>query len=363
MVTEAVLERASPTYDGALPFCAPGAGARRNFNGAFDLRAVWEYVCRDVPDARFVCHVCSGGSARCLADADCPAGQVCGAAEPAPPPEEGLTRACTDFVLGTPGVANEQPKYGDLVARAVTACVGDAAPTAEQAARKDLFLRATGLPESFIGTDMFFASVGLAEVVHRRTREHHPWGNIGVDYAPPGLTPDEQGALNRGVPRAEADAPAVKYMQRFFEPQGHTVAKVLTLHALDDGLVIPENEEKYREVFVATAHADQLVQLFTDTGGHCGFSGAEHLAAFLALTSWVEMGKPPTAAGAQSMCQALAPLAGGPCRIMTATPGEWGLRVVERRQPGAPLHDLVCVGDAGDCPAGTKCLPSRNYCR
>src|SRR5437867_2292159 len=129
MVTEAVLELASPVYEGALPFCAPGAGARRNFNGAFDLRAVYEYVCRDVSEARFVCHVCSGGTPRCFEDADCPAGEACGAAEPAPAPADGLTRACTDFVLGTPGAVNEQPKYGDLVARAVTACFGGAAPT------------------------------------------------------------------------------------------------------------------------------------------------------------------------------------------------------------------------------------------
>src|SRR5881409_4488609 len=102
-------------------------------------------------------------------------------------------------------------------------------------------------------------------------------GNIGVDYSAPALTPGEQLALNRGVPRASADAAVVNYMQHFFEPRGRTAAKVLTLHALDDGLVIPENDEKYREAFVASGHPEQLVQLFTATGGHCGFSGAEHL--------------------------------------------------------------------------------------
>jgi hypothetical protein len=52
--------------------CGPGAGGRRNFNGAFDLRAAFEYVCGDVPGAQFVCGVCSGGKRRCLADADTP---------------------------------------------------------------------------------------------------------------------------------------------------------------------------------------------------------------------------------------------------------------------------------------------------
>ena len=62
-------------------------------------------------------------------------------------------------------------------------------------------------------------------------------------------------------------------------------------------------------------------------------------------------------------CTALKPFAGGgPCRVMAAAPGEWGLRVVERRERGAPLHELVCVGDPADCPSGSTCSP-RHYCR
>jgi len=362
MVTEAVLELASPTYDGALPFCAPGAGARRNFNGAFDLRAVFEYVCRDVPEARFVCHVCSGGQARCLADADCPSGETCGGPEPVPAPETGLSRECTDFLLGSPEHVNENPQFDDFVGRAVTACFGGDTPTPEQAARKDLYLRATQIPESFLATDVFFGSVGIAEVFHRRTHERAPWGNGDVDYASPALTLAERVALNAGVPRASSAAPAVNYMQAFFEPRARTTAKVLTLHALDDGLVIPENEEKYREAYAAANRLDQLVQVFTPTGGHCGFTGAEHAAAFLALTGWVEQGAKPTAADIQATCRAVAPLAGGPCRIRDAEPGEWGTRVVERRQKGAPLRSLVCDGDVGDCPVASVCT-DRRFCR
>src|SRR5215468_3682032 len=52
MVTSTVIETVPGAYDGALPMCGPGAGARRNFNGAFDLRAIYEYVCGGVPGAR-----------------------------------------------------------------------------------------------------------------------------------------------------------------------------------------------------------------------------------------------------------------------------------------------------------------------
>jgi len=57
---------------------------------------------------------------------------------------------------------------------------------------------------------MFFASIGMAEVVHRRTHGHHPWGNIDVDYASPLLTPAEQTALNAGIARVAADAEATR---------------------------------------------------------------------------------------------------------------------------------------------------------
>src|SRR2546430_16316201 len=116
---------------------------------------------------------------------------------------------------------------------------------------------------------MFFATIGMAEVVHRRTHGHHPWGNIDVDYASPLLTPAEQTALNAGIPRVAADADAVRYMRRFYEPRGRTRSKVITVHALDDGLVLPENEDKYREAFEAAGTTDRLGPRFTPPGGAC----------------------------------------------------------------------------------------------
>ena len=105
------------------------------------------------------------------------------------------------------------------------------------------------------------------------------------------------------------------------------------------------------------------MQLYTPTGGHCGFSAAEHVAAFLALTGWVEKGTVPTVASAQATCSAVAPVAGGACEIIDATPAEWAVRVVERRQKGAPVRSLVCADDVGDCPDGSTCSPETHHCR
>jgi hypothetical protein len=164
------------------------------------------------------------------------------------------------------------------------------------------------------------------------------------------------------VPRATNDAAAMEYLRRNYEERGRTQSKIITLHALDDGLVIPENEEKYFEVFNTVGRTDQLVQLFTPAGGHCGFTIAEHFAALTSLFAWVEHGVKPTVATVQAACTAVAPVIGGPCRIEDADPGEFGERIVERRQKGLSLRDLVCKGDPGDCPEGVACSPRLDRC-
>ncbi|HJQ83079.1 MAG TPA: DUF6351 family protein [Candidatus Binatia bacterium] len=359
MVTATIAEVMPRTYDGAMPLCGPGAGGRRNFNAAFDLRVVFEHVCGGVPGAQFLCRVCSGGG-RCLADGDCPAGETCGGPEEPPPPEDGLTRECTDFLLAHPDRFSEDALApgGSFVVPPLTACFGDLTdatpPTPEQAARRALFLRTTQVAQSFVVSDMFFASIGMAEVVHRRTRGKHPWGNMGVDYAPPALTADERAALNADVYRKREDAAATEYMRRFYEPRGRTRSKVLTVHALDDGLVLPENEDKYRQAFEAAGTADQLVQLYTASGGHCGFI-VELFPALNAMTAWVENGTKPSLASMRAACPT--------CDFTDALPGPWGLKVVERRQKGVPVRSLVCSGEPGDCPAGNTCVADRHRCK
>src|SRR5262249_17813751 len=308
IVTQTLIEKQPHAYDGALPLCAPGAGGRRNLNAAWDLRAVYEHTCAGVPDAQFRCNVCSGGTARCLVDADCPSGETCGALEPDYPQQWGLTPECTEFVLKKPGATNPEPRFGDFVARHTQACFGGAAPTPEQQARRDLFLSATRIPESFLFTDLFFASVAIGEVRNRRTAGGIPWSNDGVNYQSPELTDAQEAALNAGVPRATNDADATEYLRRNYEPRGRTESKIVTLHALDDGLVIPENEEKYREALNTVGRADQLVQTYTPAGGHCGFTIAEHVAALTSLFAWVEHGTKPTVASIQASCNVFAPL-------------------------------------------------------
>ncbi len=361
LVTSTVIEYFPDTYEGAVPMCGPGAGARRNFDGALDLRLLYEYTCGQVPGAHFACRVCTDGTSRCLENADCPSGGICTDNEDLGPPEEGLSRECTEFLLDHPEKFSESPDPsdlgGDFVTPRVTACFGDlsgATPaTAEQLARRDFFIRASQLPESFVLTDMFFATIGMGEVVHRRTGGKHPWGNTGVHYASPMLSPAEQAAVDSGIRRVTEDAAAVRYMRRYYEPTGRTKSKVLTVHALDDGLVLPENEDKYREAFESARNTDRLVQLFTPYGGHCGFI-AELFPTLSAITAWVEHGEKPGVASVRAACPT--------CRFSDDVPGPWGLKVVERTQRGAPVGTLVCSNEPNDCPPKSSC-GARHRCK
>lgn len=349
MVTATVIEKFPNAYDGALPMCGPVAGARRNFNGAFDLRVLYEHVCRDVPGSAFACGLCSDGRTRCLDDSHCPAGQACDGREAPAAPELGLGAECTEFLLRHPETFSEVPTSpgGGFVEGPVGACFGDPTgtvpPTPAQATRRDVFLRASGIPESFITTDMFFASIGMAEVVHRRTRGLPPWGNVGVDYSRPSLTPVEAAELNAAVHRSNSHPRATVYMQRWYEPRARTASKVLTVHALDDGLVIPENETVYRDAFARAGRSDQLVQLFTDRGGHCGFV-AELFPALAALTAWVERGEKPSTETVMAACPA--------CSFTAEVPGAFEDRVAARHQRGVPRGRFGEPGPPAGPPPG-----------
>jgi pimeloyl-ACP methyl ester carboxylesterase len=352
MITQAVIEYFPKTYDGAVPICGTGAGARRLWDGVYDLRVLYDWTCRDVPGASFGCGLCTDGAARCLADADCPAGQHCDGSEPPVAAEDALSRECYDFMTGRPDLFDIGSGGGAFVRRATTPCFGAASPTPEQAARHDLLVRATQLPANQIDGDLFFASIGLAEIVHRRTNGKRPWSNIDVEYASPLLSDDERTALNAGVHRSDSDAAAVRWMRRFYEPRGRTSTKVISVHALDDGLVIPEHEEKYRQAFVASGRTDQLVQFFTPTGEHCG-NVSTFTPALEQMIAWVEHGQAPTRDAMNAACF--------DC-LADDGPEPFGLKVPERRQKGAPLKSIVCTGEPGDCPAGTTCSPAKHHC-
>ncbi|MFQ5946961.1 MAG: hypothetical protein ACE5NC_12075, partial [Anaerolineae bacterium] len=197
---------------GAYPFCGAVAGSR-NWDGAVDLRLIYDFVCSGVTDPF------SG------LPADIPGGA------------EGLP---ADFVFAITG---DQELDLALTVNACTGILPLADRTADQAARLATILDATTLPENFLLRDMGFATFALRDLVQdkRKLNGKVGAGNEEVMYA--------DAAIDAGIERVEPNGGAEGRLFDHFTPTGEVGAvKIVSLHTDKDGLVIVENESEYANV-------------------------------------------------------------------------------------------------------------------
>jgi hypothetical protein len=265
---------------GALPICGALAGGR-NWDAGIDLRLVYDVVCSNTPTAFL-----PGGST--------------GLPEPGFP----------TYALNPPSPINNTL----FMVLAINECMGILAPpafrTAQQNANLGAFLFETGIPGSFIPTDMGFALFGMSDLIWSasKLKGKRGFGNDGVPYTIPGI--------NLGIQRVAANPGAKNRLRQNFTPTGNVGGvKIVTLHEKNDGLVIVENEREYFEI----APSSQLTQgiVNNSVANHCGFTPAEGVAAWESLRGWVAGAPQPTAAGMQGLCNAVManPASPGPCRI------------------------------------------------
>jgi hypothetical protein len=268
IVTAAAIEGADlGNVAGALSLCG-ALGGSRNWDGALDLRLGYDAICASVPGAFLP-----------------------GGAEGLP---AGSTLSSTQMAL------------------AVNACFGilvpAAARTPAQKERLAAFQTLMHIPESFVLTDMAYATFAMSDLVHDRSKlkGRLGTGNTDVSY--------EDLAVDRVIERVVPHPGAANRLHEHFTPTGDVGStKIVSLHTDKDGLVVVENESEYSAVVPAsnltTAVAIEAVP------SHCGFTPAETVASWEALRGWIAGGPQPTALTIQATCTALAPAFGGPCRI------------------------------------------------
>ena len=275
LVTAQLLEGANPMNQvGALPFCGALAGSR-SWDGALDLRLVYDNVCKNVPGAA-----------------------IPGGATGLPAP-------------GFPGYAYTETDLG----LAVHTCTGILAPAAfrtpDQTARLAKILTVTTIPESFLLTDMGFATFGYSNLAFapEKLAGVQGVGNARVVYPDP--------VVNQTIQRVKPVSSAVDKLKLYYTPNGRTPrnAKVLSLHTDKDGLVVVEQEGKYKSLSdpakLVTAIAIEAAP------SHCGFTQAELVSGWENLRGWVATGVKPSVLQVQGVCNALVAggLASGPCRF------------------------------------------------
>ncbi len=269
IVTAQGVEKLGANVVGAYPVCGALAGGR-SWDGAIDLRLVYDAVCAGVPGGTLP------GGATGLPAPGFPAGG-----------------------LSVPAIAG-----------AVNTCTGVLTPAAfrtpAQQARLDLFKAVTTIPENFIVTDMVFVTNGLSNLIFAPDKLDggQGVGNVGVSYSDPGI--------DASIQRVAYNKQANTRLAKNFTPKGDVGAtKIVSIHTDGDGLVIVEQEKEYQDVVPAANLTTAIVNEAGNT--HCGFNAGELVAGWESLRGWIAGGPQPTAASIQATCTAIAPPAS--CRI------------------------------------------------
>ncbi|MDB5420346.1 MAG: hypothetical protein JWR59_293, partial [Brevundimonas sp.] len=136
-----------------------------------------------------------------------------------------------------------------------------------------------------------------------------PFSNIGVVYS----GSDDDGALNAGVERFEADPMAVARLAYDADLSGLIMLPTLTIHAKNDPTALVGLEALYRDTVAAAGRSDLLVQTFTDEEQHSKLSTPEYAGLLDALMGWITRGDKPTPASVAAACEARSAAYGEAC--------------------------------------------------
>jgi pimeloyl-ACP methyl ester carboxylesterase len=93
------------------------------------------------------------------------------------------------------------------------------------------------------------------------------------------------------APRISANPASVRYLADNIAYTGRISVPVLTMHTTGDGLVVPENEQAYRQAVDQAGDASLLRQVFVDRAGHCAFTPAEFITAIGVLLDRMTTGR------------------------------------------------------------------------
>jgi hypothetical protein len=262
----------SSNFDGAFLNSGAVTGATLNYQHRVDLRAVYQYYCKNMPRPDEAQYPLWNGVA----------------------PDSQMTLKDLDTV--------------------VDECTGVGHPAA---ARSDgqkqhlaNILGVMGYPENLLVRHMQAGTLLFRDMVKNTTGGRNPFSNVSVRYK--GSSDDV--ALNREIVRFEADPAASAALRADGDPTGVLPVPVVSIHSINDPQVVVEAQSTYLDAVKAAGSADRLVQAFTDERAHNGQSAPELAAALDALMQWIEKGVKPSAQSIAAGCEQLRASLDGPCR-------------------------------------------------
>lgn len=261
----------SVNYDGAFFNSGMLAGARLGYQFRADLRAVYQYYCKNLPR-----------------------------------PGE----AQYPLWMGLP--ANSKLTLDQLTVL-VDECTGvtKSAASRSEIQKRNLanILGVMGFSQNVLIRHMQYGTFNFRDIAGV-TQGHSPFSNTNAVYR--GSDNDE--ALNKGVARFESEPEGIAALKADAEPTGVLPVPVMAIHSINDPQVTVEAESAYRDWAKAAGSADRLVQAYTDENEHTGQSAPEIAAALDGLMRWIEMGSKPTPQSVAAACLALRSKIDGLCR-------------------------------------------------
>lgn len=265
----------SRSYDGVIYTNGMLAGGSRNYLHRADLRAVYQYYCRNHPRPE----------------------------EPQYP-----------LWMGLPAESKMTRKE---LAERVMECTGvglkpEQRSEAQQRALKNI-LGVIRVPERALVSHLGWATFLFRDLTQRVLAGRNPFTNRGVAYR----GSDDDAALNRGVERFDADPVAVRQLAEDSDMSGDLPVPAISLHAIHDPTAMVEYESDYRSLVAAKGNEGRLVQVFSNESEHSKLSDAEYAAVFDAMRRWIADGVKPTGRQIAAECEKWSARFSGGCHFDT----------------------------------------------
>ena len=272
LVGSKLIEKHPTTYDGAFFNSGAVSGSIGNYEFRSDLRAVYQYYCKNLPAA-------SDGQ----------------------------------YPLWSGLPAESKMTVKDLTAR-VDACTGVSKPAAARTdeQKKNLadILGVMRFTEALLVRHMQAGAFVFRDINERITQGKNPFSNTNVRY----WGSSDDAALNRGVMRFDADAAARAALIADGAPTGAIAIPVVSIHSMNDPQAAVEAQYEYREAVKSKGKSNLLVQAYTDEGAHTAQSAPELAASLDALMQWIEKGTKPSPQSIAASCGQMRATYDGPCR-------------------------------------------------
>jgi len=262
IITAGLIQRYPDRFSAALPMCGVLAGGVATWNTALDSAFAFKTLL--APSVAVTGITNPVGNLQAAAAAATAAQQT----------PQGRARLALAAALGdTPGwftPLSPEPAATDFAAQEANQFLWDTQVNFAFGflLRAELEARAGGNPSWNTGVDYttdLAKSADAAEV-------HALYKAAGLSLA------SDLDRLN-SAPRISADPAAVRYLADNIAFNGQLAVPVLTMHTTGDGLVVPENEQAYRQVVATAGGAGLLRQIFVHRAGHCTFTPAETITA------------------------------------------------------------------------------------